>query len=227
MAQLPNKQSTATASPASLKQQAPATADVVKKRNKRAEVTDHFRPASTDPKAIEQFNTTMKSVGAAWDHIRQALSKAGIKYGTTFTTPDGGNFFADLSKYPVEIVLQLAQSRQHNKLMDSYSDPVEAPDVIHEVRSVDAELVKGVWSQRGEGAGPRFTLLERAVAELNSVTNEQASARLAELGIKKVSDIQNGEAIKARMEQIKLRDAQARVAASAEKAKGVALPKLF
>lgn len=50
------------------------------------------------------------------------------------------------------------------KLSDSYADPDS--NAYHEVRSLYAELEKGVWSQRAESGGPRVTLLALALANL-------------------------------------------------------------
>lgn len=216
--------------PHQAKTEAPQAAAVKKQRNKRAVITDHFRPASDDKIATEKFDKALAESEKAWQHIVKTFNAAGIRVGTTFNVPENssdtekGSFTADLLAYPIATVLQLAQSRQHNKLMDGYSEPSE--QVLPTVREIDAELIKGVWSQRGEGT-PRYTLLERAVSELYGKSLEEAAEALEAAGISKVTDFENPGPIKVRMGEIQQRDAAARTAKAKESAKNVALPKLF
>ena len=69
-------------------------------------------------------------------------------------------------KYLSEVGRRIFTHGLKQKLSDSYADPDS--DAYHEVRSLFAELEKGVWSQRAESGGPRVTLLAIALANLTA-----------------------------------------------------------
>ena len=202
---------------------------VKKERNKRAKITDHFPwPSDSDPAATKAFETFRSETAKAWEHIVATARKHNLRIGSHFSSGEHGEFYSDLLAYSLPTVLRLANKAQHNKEMDSYSDATEVPNPIASVREVDAELIKGVWSQRGEGV-TRYTLLERAVAEMNGRTPAEAREALEAAGIGKVSDFESEQQapFKVKMAEIQQRDAAERLAAAQVKAKGVTPVKLF
>ena len=96
--------------------------------------------------------------------------------------------FGELS----EVGRRLLTHGLKQKLSDSYADPDS--DAYHEVRSLYAELEKGVWSQRAESGGPRVTILAIALANLkvrkqsgnpkDKANDDQISAMVEELEAK-------------------------------------------
>lgn len=176
------------------------------KRNRRAKIVDYNQPKEgTTP----------------------------LRFGCHFDFLNGRTFFADATKLPgyhesiVGTVLgQLAISRLHNKMMDSYADPTEVPDAEHEARTVYGELVKGVWSQRGEG-GPKYTDLARAVAELFGKTVDEAQSALDAQSKEQRKAISKDPAISAKVTEIQAKRAAEKLKEKQKAAKGHALPKLF
>lgn len=83
----------------------------------------------------------------------------------TFEFNDGGDpLVIRLNELPKNIQRQLAVSRLHNKLMDTYADPDSNPR--HEVESAVAILKAGEWSERGEGAPQQSLLADAIVATM-------------------------------------------------------------
>ena len=206
-----------------------ATPVAAKTRNKRAKITDYFPwPSDSDPAATKAFETFRSETAKAWEHIVATARKHGVRVGSEFVSGEHGTFYSDLLEYALPTVLRLANKAQHNKEMDSYSDADLVPNPIFSVKEVDAELRKGTWSQRGEGV-TRYTLLERAVAEMNGRTPAEAREALEAAGISKVSDFESEQQapFKVKMAEIQQRDAAERLAAAQVKAKGVTPVKLF
>ena len=79
----------------------------------------------------------------------------------TFDFADGGDVLVvKLSELPKNIQRQLAVSRLHNKLMDTYADTSTNPR--HQVMGALEILKRGEWSERGEAA-PQQSLLADAI----------------------------------------------------------------
>lgn len=89
----------------------------------------------------------------------------------SFDFNDGGEVFeVKLSSLPKNIQKQLAVSRLHNKLMDTYADPDSNPR--DEVMRAVEMLRAGEWSERGEGA-PQQSLLADAVVRALAEAGKQ------------------------------------------------------
>ena len=175
----------------------------VRTRNRRAKISDH--------------NGDDKGFGVHFESLEKP----------------GETFFADCTQLPGflkgivgTITGQLVLSRVHNKLMDSYADSEQVPDALTEAREVFAELVKGVWSQRGEG-GPRITDFARAAAALYGKTEEEAQAGIDSLSKEQRAAFQKDPAIAAKIAEIRAAKALEKAKSAKANAKGVSLPKLF
>lgn len=158
-------------------------------------------------------------------------ARADAEPGVQFVGPDGAVLGAlNVSQLSDDVKTRLIVHAISQKVGDSYAGAGDADDPVafskSAISETIAQLLAGEWRVSAGAAGPRATLLARALARVTGKTVEEAMSVLENLddagdaGKAKVKAIRAMDAVKAATAAIKLEDqkaAQAKLEAQAAK----------
>ena len=134
--------------------------------------------------------------------------------GVDFTFHDGTVMNAVLADLSPEMISKLAIHGMSQKIGDSYSGE-EASNCQTIAEKTYETLLKGEWSTRSGGGGPKISQLAEALARATRQEVQDCVGKIAEMDDDKKKDLRAHPQIKAFMAEIKLEKATADAAKAA------------